>query len=232
MLEVNNLTKKYRKELAVDNISFLLEDGQIGILLGRNGAGKSTTIKSIAGLLRYEGEIFINGMPSKSIEAKKVFSYVPEMPSMFPSLSVIEHMQYIKKAYDLDITDEEIDALLDRFDMFDKKDKLGSELSKGMMQKVSICCALSVKPEVILFDEPMIGLDPAAIKELKKAIIELKENNTTILISTHMLEMVREFWDVVLIMEKGKIAQAYENTKDDASDIEELFFSITEGENN
>ncbi len=230
MLEVKNLTKKYRKELAVDDISFTLENGQIGILLGRNGAGKSTTIKSIAGLLRYEGDILINGMPSKSIEAKKVFSYVPEMPSMFPSLSVMEHMEYIKKAYDLDSTEEEMNELLDRFDMLDKKDKLGSELSKGMMQKVSICCALSVKPDVILFDEPMIGLDPSAIKELKKAIIELKEKNTTILISTHMLEMVKELWDVVFIMEKGQIAKAYENTKDDASDIEELFFSITEGE--
>lgn len=230
MLEIQNLTKKYGKKLAVDGVSFVVPDGAVGILLGPNGAGKSTIIKSIAGLLRYEGGIGIQGLPSRSLEAKKIFGYIPEIPAMFDALTVAEHIEYIRRAYKSSITDEEVEVLLRRFELDDKRDKLGNELSKGMMQKVSICCALAIKPKVILFDEPMVGLDPKAIKELKEVILELREAGTTILISTHMLEMVKDIWEVVFIMENGKIV-AHLN-RDDAADqdIEELFFRITEGE--
>lgn len=230
MLEIQNLSKKYRKVLAVDNVSFTVPDGKVGILLGPNGAGKSTIIKSIAGLLRYQGGVGIQKLQAKSMEAKRIFGYVPEIPSMFEALTVGEHIKYIRRAYKSDITDEEIRILTERFELDDKLDKLGNELSKGMMQKVSICCALAIKPQVILFDEPMVGLDPKAIKELKLFITELRQNGVTILISTHMLDMVKEFWDVMFIMEKGKILGSF--TREDAADrdIEELFFSITGGQ--
>lgn len=230
MLEVADLTKKYGKNLAVDQVSFAVQDGQIGILLGPNGAGKSTIIKSIAGLLRYQGHILINGMPSRSVEAKKVFGYVPELPAMFEALTVREHVEYVRRAYASDISDEEILTLFKRFELEDKQDKLGSELSKGMMQKVSICCALAIRPRVILLDEPMVGLDPAAIKELKEVILELKENGTTVLISTHMLEMVKDLWDVMFVMEKGRIVAGFDKEKNQDKDIEELFFEVTGGE--
>ena len=168
MLEIQELSKSYGKHLAVDNVSFFIPDGQVGILLGPNGAGKSTIIKSIAGLLRYKGRIGIQGMPAKQMEAKKQFAYVPDIPSMFEALTVREHIEYVRMAYGCSITDEEVTALLKRFELDDKQDKLGNELSKGMMQKVSICCALAIKPKVILLDEPMVGLDPRAIKELKE----------------------------------------------------------------
>lgn len=230
MLEIQKLTKSYGKTLAVDQVSFTVPDGHIGILLGPNGAGKSTIIKSIAGLLRYKGMIRIMGMPAQSLGAKKVFAYVPELPSMFDALTVREHIEYIRMAYRSDITDEEIEELLRRFEMSDKQDKLGSELSKGMMQKVSICCALAVKPRVILLDEPMVGLDPAAIRTLKEVVLELREQGATVLISTHMLEMVENLWDVMFIMEKGKITGSC--TKEDAKgrDLDELFFSVTDGD--
>ena len=229
MLEIQELSKSYGKHLAVDKVSFFVPDGQVGILLGPNGAGKSTIIKSIAGLLRYQGRIGIQGMSSRSLEAKKIFGYVPEIPAMFDALTVREHVEYIRKAYSSTITDEEVQTLFERFELADKQDKLGNELSKGMMQKVSICCALAIKPRVILLDEPMVGLDPAAIKELKEVVLELKSQGTTILISTHMLEMVKELWDVMFIMERGKIIGTFtrEQTKD--TDIEELFFQITGG---
>ena len=182
MLEVQELTKKYGKNVAVDHVSFMVQDGQVGILLGPNGAGKSTIIKSIAGLLRYEGGVGINGMKARSLEAKKIFGYVPEIPAMFEALTVREHIEYVKRAYNSDITEEEIDALLTRFELLDKQEKLGNELSKGMMQKVSICCALAIHPKVVMLDEPMVGLDPAAIKELKEVVLELKEKGCTILI--------------------------------------------------
>lgn len=230
MLEVINLSKKYGKVLAVDGVSFQIPNGTVGILLGPNGAGKSTIIKSIAGLLQYEGQIYIQGNYSKKLEAKKDFSYVPEMPSMYDSLTVREHMEFIKRAYAVDITDEEINDLFVRFELDDKQDKLGSELSKGMMQKVSICAALMIRPKVILLDEPMVGLDPQAIKELKKIIMELKNQGVTVLISTHMLEMVKELWDVIIVMNKGKIIGMYDKTNVENDDIEALFFSVTGGE--
>ncbi len=229
MLEIQRLTKKYGKNLAVDQVSFVVPDGNVGILLGPNGAGKSTIIKSIAGLLRYEGGVGIQKMQARSLEAKKVFGYVPEIPAMFEALTVREHIEYIRRAYDSQITNEEIDALLKRFELDDKQDKLGNELSKGMMQKVSICCALAVKPKVLMLDEPMVGLDPAAIKELKEVVLELKEQGVTILISTHMLEMVKDLWDVMFIMEKGKIVGEFTREQAQDEDIEELFFKITGG---
>lgn len=230
MLEVQGLSKRYGKYLAADHVSFSIPDGCVGILLGPNGAGKSTIIKSIAGLLRYDGGIGIQKMSSKSLEAKKVFAYVPEIPALFDALTVREHIEYIRKAYKSSITDEEIEGLLARFEMSDKQDKMGNELSKGMMQKVSICCALAVKPQVILFDEPMVGLDPKAIKELKEVILELKENGTTVLISTHMLEMVDGLWDVMFVMEKGKLIGAYKKDEVGGKDLDDLFFEMTGGE--
>lgn len=229
MLEVQHLTKKYGKNLAVDDVSFVVETGRIGILLGPNGAGKSTVIKSVAGLLRYEGGIGINQNPSKSLEAKRIFAYVPEIPALFQSLTVAEHMEYIRRAYNLNIRDEEIDSILERFELDDKKDKLGEELSKGMMQKVSICCALIIKPQVILLDEPMVGLDPKAIKELKEVILELKQQGVTILISTHMLEMIQELWEDVFVMQKGRIIASYRREDVAGQNLDELFFSVTEG---
>ncbi|WP_100065364.1 ABC transporter ATP-binding protein [Miniphocaeibacter massiliensis] len=231
MLDVIGITKKYRKVLAVDNISFEVKDGQVGVLIGPNGSGKSTTIKSIAGLLKYSGQIKIDNLDNKSIDAKRIFGYIPEIPSMFPLLTVREHIVYISKAYGLKIDDEKIDDLLKRFELFDKQDKLGDELSKGMMQKVSICCALITEPKVIMLDEPMVGLDPKAIKELKLIIKELKEKNCTILISTHMLEMVEDIWDTMILMKEGKIVGQFYKDMIGDKDLEDLFFDLT-GEDN
>ena len=230
MLEVVNVTKKYGKTLAADNVSFVVPQGKVGILLGPNGAGKSTIIKSIAGLLKYQGSVLIDGNDSRTVAAKKVFAYVPEMPFMYEALTVREHVDFILKAYGAEASEEEIRELFDRFELTDKQDKLGNELSKGMMQKVSICCALVIKPKVLLLDEPMVGLDPAAIKELKKVVAELREKGCTILISTHMLEMVRELWDVTFVMDKGHILGCYNREKQENEDLEALFFSVTEKE--
>ena len=230
MLEIQGLSKSYGKNLAVDNVSFTVPDGQIGILLGPNGAGKSTIIKSIAGLLRYKGVIRIQGIPARQMEAKKVFAYVPEIPAMFDALTVREHIEYIRMAYQSGITDEEVEEILKAFEMEDKQDKLGNELSKGMMQKVSICCALAVKPKVILLDEPMVGLDPAAIKMLKEVVLKLRDQGVTVLISTHMLEMVEELWEIMFVMEKGHIVGSYTKSDAEGKDLDELFFAMTGGD--
>ena len=230
MLKVEHVTKKYGKLLANKDISFFVDGGQIAVLVGPNGAGKSTIIKCISGLLRFEGNITIDGNENKSIEAKRLIGYVPEMPAVYDLLTVAEHLEFIRRAYRL--PDDGYDKfLLERFEMLDKTEKPGKELSKGMQQKLSICCTLLHRPRVIVFDEPMIGLDPHAIKELKKTFIELKEQGCAILISTHMLDSVEDFWDVAHIMVDGNIAATKFNAADRSGEksLEELFFEITEG---
>lgn len=228
MLELRNVNKNYGSTLAVKEVSFTVPDGMIGVLLGPNGAGKSTIIKSIAGLLKFTGQIRIQGMDSGDREARKVFAYVPEIPAMYQALTVAEHMEFIRRAYRIDVSEQEIQAILERFELWDKREKLGDELSKGMMQKVSICCALLIHPQVLLLDEPMVGLDPKAIKELKEVILELKARGTTVLISTHMLEMVQELWDMVFVMEKGSLIASYDRRESEGKNLDELFFQVTE----
>ncbi len=227
MLEVINLSKKYGKTLAADEVTFTVPEGKVGILLGPNGAGKSTVIKSIAGLLRYKGEVRISGIDSKKTEAKKCFAYVPELPYMYEALTVREHIDFMTRAYGVQVSEEKIMKLLERFELADKQEKLGNELSKGMMQKVSICCALVTEPKVILLDEPMVGLDPAAIKELKVIISELRDQGCTVLISTHMLEMVKDLWDITFVMDKGHILGTYAKESVGSEDLEALFFQVT-----
>ena len=180
MLSVRNVTKRYGKLVANDNISLDVNSGEITVLLGPNGAGKSTIIKCIAGLLRFDGEILINGNENKSLPAKRDLGYIPEIPALYDLLTVWEHMEFIAKAYSLEDWKEDAESLLERFELSDKKKKFGSELSKGMQQKLSICCGLLSKPKVILFDEPMVGLDPHAIKELKNMIVELRQTGNEI----------------------------------------------------
>lgn len=230
MIEMKNVVKTFDGFTALDGACVSVPDGGVYGLVGPNGAGKSTIIKSIAGLLRYQGRIGIQGMSARTLEAKKIFGYVPEIPAMFDALTVREHVEYIRKAYDSDITEEEVQALFQRFELADKQEKLGNELSKGMMQKVSICCALAIKPRVILLDEPMVGLDPQAIKELKKIVLELKEQGVTVLISTHMLEMVEELWDVMFVMDQSHIIGSYRKEDVGEKDLDDLFFEMTGGE--
>jgi len=230
MLLVQEVTKKYGKVLANDGVSFETHPGEISILLGPNGAGKSTLIKCIAGLLKFSGRILINGNENKSLQAKRELGYIPEIPAPYEMLTVWEHMEFIARAYSLENWKDKAEHLLQRFEMDDKKKKLGNELSKGMQQKLSICCGLLPEPKVILFDEPMVGIDPHAIKELKKIILEKKDEGAAILISTHMLDSVDEFWDSANIMIGGRIAarRSRRDTASSGEDLEALFFAITE----
>lgn len=230
MIDVINVTKKYGKFIANDNLSFKVLPGEISILLGPNGAGKSTIIKSIAGLLRFNGNILICGHKNKSLEAKRLLGYIPEMPVLYDMLTIWEHMEFIARAYSLKNWEGKANELFERFELDDKKNKLGNELSKGMQQKVSICCGLLPNPRVLLFDEPLVGLDPHAIKELKLMLQEYKNDGASILLSTHMLDSVSEFWDSTNIMMNGKFMarRTRKEVLGTGEDLEKLFFDITE----
>ena len=231
MLSVNNVTKKYGKVIANENISLQIADGQIAVLLGPNGAGKSTIIKSIIGFLKYQGSVTVDGLLNKSIEAKRIMGYIPEIPSLYPNLTVDEHLEFVARAYKLDNYKDYKEELLRRFELDDKKKKFGDELSKGMQQKLSICCGLLPKPKLILFDEPMIGLDPHAIKELKSLLLELEQQGASVLVSTHMIDSIEELWDTTYIMMKGRVAAVVERDKMGEGDksLEDILFEITEG---
>ena len=231
MLEVKNVTKRYGKNVACNDVSFTLEPGSLTVLLGPNGAGKSTIIKSVIGFLKYDGSITINGMNNKSVEARKVLGYIPEMPSLYPTLTVIEHMEFIARAYRLTDYKDRINMLLERFELDDKRKKFGDELSKGMQQKLNICLGLLPDPDLILLDEPLVGLDPHAIKELKNYIEELRKAGKTLFISTHIIDSVDMLWDRTIIMQNGQIKANVSREEVDASGktLEDLFFEVTEG---
>lgn len=228
MLVIKNLSKHYGKTRAVDALSFNIESGEVCVVLGANGAGKSTTIQSIVGILRYDGEILLDGLSTKDVESKRHIAYVPEIPALFDMLTVKEHILYMAKAYGVDVQDEQVSALMERFDLTDKADKFGDELSKGMMQKVSICCALIVDPDLLVLDEPMVGLDPKAIKELRSVILELKQRGKTVFLSTHMLEMVEELWDRVIMMKQGKLVGDYVRSDYSDKNLDEIYFAINQ----
>lgn len=231
MLVVSHVTKKYKKEKACDDICFTLPDGGINVLLGPNGAGKSTIMKSIIGFLKYEGEISVNGYPNKSVEAKRFIGYMPEIPSLYPNLTVGEHMEFVAKAYRLKDYEAYRDELLTRFELADKTKKFGDELSKGMQQKLSLCCALLPRPSLLLMDEPMIGLDPHAIKELKMLMKEMRDKGQTLFVSTHIIDSMDMLWDRALIMQNGRVKGdvTKEQLEHENKTLEEMFFEITEG---
>ncbi|WP_339700800.1 ABC transporter ATP-binding protein [Algoriphagus aquimarinus] len=238
MLSVTNLVKTYGKQNAVNDISFELQGGEVVGLLGPNGAGKSTTMKCIVGLLRKtSGEITLGGYDHLSVEAKRLFSYIPETPYVYDLLTVQEHMQFIAQAYGVKEWRVKADEYLELFELADKRDKLGRDLSKGMRQKVSICCALLPDPQVLFFDEPMIGLDPKAIKNTKKIFKQLKEAGKTILVSTHLIDSVESIADRIMILKDGNIVgnDTVANLKrqfvqEEGTSLEDLFLEMTKDE--
>ena len=231
MLDVSHVTKKYGKLTACNDLSFHLDPGSVTVLLGPNGAGKSTIMKAIIGFLRYEGEITVGGYPNKTLEARRLLGYIPEMPALYPNLTVSEHLEFLARAYRLTDYKQRADALLERFEVSDKKKKFGDELSKGMQQKLNICLGLLPEPGVLLLDEPMIGLDPHAIKQLKAVFEEMRAAGRTLLISTHIIDSVDMLWDRTIILQKGEKRAdiTREELEADGRSLEQLFFDVTEG---
>ena len=231
MLKAEHVTKKYRKTIAVNDVSFTLEPGSVTVLLGPNGAGKSTLFKSIIGFLKYTGEITLDGILNKTPEARARMGYIPEMPALYPNLTVKEHMEFLARAYRLKDYKDRADQLLEDFELTDKSKKFGDELSKGMQQKLNLCVGLLPDPEVVIMDEPMIGLDPHAIRKLKEIIEQERSAGKTVIVSTHIIDSVDMLWDRVLIMKEGVLRA--DMTKDELDQtgktLEQLFFEITEG---
>lgn len=238
MIQVRGLRKLYKKVTAVDDLSFTVHDREIFGLVGPNGAGKTTTLKCICGVaLPTEGLILIDdyNLFENEQEAKRLLAFVPETPNPYEILTVTEHMKFIALLYSVTNPDQKIEELLNAFELDEKKDALVNSLSKGMKQKLTICCALVHDPEILLLDEPLIGIDPRGARTLKDTLIQRAEQGKSVIISSHMLYLVEELCHRILIIDHGKkIAEGtLEEIRKKAlaaadASLEDVFLKITE----
>ena len=209
MIEVSNLVKKYGDHTAVDHLSFQIEKGKIYGFLGPNGAGKSTTMNMITGYIAStEGKVMIDGhdILEEPEAAKKCIGYLPEMPPLYFDMTVLEYMKFAAglKKIPRNQKEKQIKEVMDMVKITDMKDRLIKNLSKGYRQRVGLAQAILGYPEVIILDEPTVGLDPKQIIEIRDLIKSLKQKHTVIL-SSHILSEVRAVCDYVLIISHGKL---------------------------
>ena len=209
MIEVKNLTKRYGKNIAVDNLNFTVEDNEIYGFLGPNGAGKSTTMNIMTGYLSTdEGEVLINGHSifDEPETVKAMIGYLPELPPLYPEMTPDEYLSFVAELKKIPKADrrESIDRAMEKTGVVEVRNRLIKNLSKGYRQRVGFAQAILGEPSVIILDEPMVGLDPKQIIEIRQLIHDLGKNHTIIL-SSHILSEISEICDTVLIISKGKL---------------------------
>ncbi|HEY8321805.1 MAG TPA: ABC transporter ATP-binding protein [Candidatus Baltobacteraceae bacterium] len=230
---IKNLTKSFGNTWAVDDLSFSVEGGEIVGLLGPNGAGKSTTFMSACGLLRPDHGTFEWAGQVLGPERGRTVSLIPESPEVYPMLTVWEHLTFVAKSCRLGAGwESRASALLERFGMLDSRDVLGQGLSKGMKQKTLIAATVLAGTPVLLFDEPMIGLDPLGQRELRDLFVALKAEGKAIVISTHALESAQAICDRVVIVKNGKAIAAgtfaeLEARSGEHGTAEDIFLELT-----
>ena len=217
-LSVRGLARRFEDRLAVNHLDFEVLGGEILGLVGPNGAGKTTTLRCVAGILpAHAGEIQIAGhsIAREGIEAKKRLAYVQDEPAPFEVLTVDEHLEFTARLFGLgESWRQRADELLERFELVDRRDALGSSLSRGMRQKLSFCIALLTRPAVILLDEPLSGLDPRGIRAARAAIEEESARGAAVVLSSHLLELVQSLADRILIIDAGRCV--FKGTLDEA----------------
>ncbi len=209
-LEIKNLIGGYSRIPVLKGISFQVKPGELVGLIGLNGAGKSTTINHVIGLLRpFSGEITLNGVNIQQdpVDYKKQIAYVPETPILYDELTLREHIELTIKAYSLNSEEAWIRArkLLKTFRLDNKLDWFPANFSKGMKQKVMICCALMTNAKLLIVDEPFYGLDPLAVHDLLELIEERKKAGTAVLMSTHVLDTAQRYCDRFVLLANGKV---------------------------
>ena len=235
MIEVSHLTKTYGRHLAVDDVSFAVEDGQICGLLGPNGAGKSTIMNILTGYLSATGGLVTvagHPLPEEADAAKACVGYLPEQPPLYPEMTVEEYLLFAAELRGVKRADrkEQVRKAAHRTGLDNVMPRLIRSLSKGYRQRVGIAQALLGSPKLIILDEPTVGLDPAQVVEIRKLIRELGKAHTVIL-SSHILSEVQAVCQQVLILSKGKLAASgtlEELTAGDRS-LEEVFMELTGG---
>lgn len=243
ILEVENLTGGYTRKSVLKDVSFSIEKGELVGLIGLNGAGKSTTIKHIIGIMQPKsGTIRLNGRTfGEDIDAyRSAFSYIPETPVLYEELTLREHLELTAMAYGLEqqVFEQRSAALLKEFRMEKRLKWFPSHFSKGMRQKVMIMSAFLVDPDLYIIDEPFVGLDPLGIKSLLDQMEQQKRSGASVLMSTHILSTAERYCDRIILLHNGRVRaigtmpelrQAF--GMPDAS-LDDLYIAMTEDDDN
>jgi ABC-2 type transport system ATP-binding protein len=240
-LRAIGLAKSYKSRQVVRDLSIEVSNGEVVGLLGPNGAGKTTTMRAIAGIIPpTNGKLVVGGhdVAVEPVAAKRLLAYVPDDPKLFDTLTVWEHLQFIASAYRVHHFEADAAALLDQFELSPKRDALAQDLSRGMRQKVAICCAYLHHPRAILFDEPLTGLDPHGIRTMKESVRQHAAAGAAVVVSSHLLALVEDLCTHLLILHHGQrlffgrvedARTTFATVSGDAS-LEEMFFRATDGQ--
>ncbi|HTL16637.1 MAG TPA: ABC transporter ATP-binding protein [Patescibacteria group bacterium] len=235
---VENFTKYYGQFAAVTELSFKVHAGEIVGLVGANGAGKTTALRGITGILRPSaGRILVSGhdIERSPVQAKRAFAYIPDTLHPYDALTVTEHLNFIALTYGVRDAEKKYAALLREVELADKAHEMAANLSRGMLQKLSLACAFLREPRVVILDEPLTGLDPRGIRNIKESIRCRAASGMAFLLSSHLLELVEALCDRVMILHGGK-SMAFGSLEDirekatlrHEASLEEAFFAITE----
>lgn len=236
---VEDFHKSYGRTVAVSGVSFSVAPGEVLGLVGPNGAGKTTTMRALSGILTpTRGRLSVDGhdVVTHPVAAKSALAYVPDEPKLFDQLTVWEHFRFVASAYRLSGWEPRGEALLREFGLDEKRGSLSSELSRGMRQKVAICCGYLHQPRAVLLDEPLTGLDPRGIRTMKDSIQRLSADGVAFMISSHLLSLVEDLCGSLLVLHRGRQLlhgklddlrhQAAETGRHET--LEDLFFRLTE----
>ena len=235
MIEIKNVTKKYGSNVALKDVSFTVNDGEIFAFIGHNGAGKTTLIKAIVGIHKFdEGDILINGksIKDKSLECKKEMAFVPDNPELYEQMKAIDFINFVCDIYEVpqDIREKNIKKYAKMFEIEDKLNDTIESFSHGMKQKVALISALAHDPKILIMDEPFVGLDPKAVFDVKEVMNEMIKEGKTIFFSTHILDVAEKLCSRVAIIKKGELVKVgnMQEIKGDKS-LEKVFLEL-EGE--
>ena len=234
MIEIKNVTKKYGDNVALKNINFNVNDGDIFAFIGHNGAGKTTMIKSLVGILDFdEGEILINGKSIKKdpIACKKEIAFIPDNPELYDNMTAAEFINFMCDMYEIDENTRKanIEKYAKMFEIENSLNDLIGSFSHGMKQKVALISALAHDPKVLVMDEPFVGLDPKAVFDMKNIMKEMTKEGKTIFFSTHILDVAEKLCDRVAIIKNGnsvKIGKMKDIKKD--TSLEQVFLELGE----
>ena len=235
MIEIKNVTKKYGSNVALKDVSFNVNDGEIFAFIGHNGAGKTTLIKAIVGIHKFdEGDIFINGksIKSEAIECKKEMAFVPDNPELYEQMKAIDFINFVCDIYEVpqDIREKNIKKYAKMFEIEDKLNDTIESFSHGMKQKIALISALAHNPQILIMDEPFVGLDPKAVFDVKNIMNEMIKEGKIIFFSTHILDVAEKLCSRVAIIKKGELVKVgnMQEIKGDKS-LEKVFLEL-EGE--
>lgn len=239
MIHVEDFHKTYGETVAVRGLSFEVAPGAILGLVGPNGAGKTTTLRALCGIIApTQGRLMVAGhdVAEDPVAAKSALAYVPDDPKLFDSLTVWEHLEFTAATFRLAQFETTANHLLEKFELTEKRDTMAQELSRGMRQKVAICCGYLHDPTAILLDEPLTGLDPRAIRTMNETVRERAADGAAVIISSHLLSLIENLCTHLLILRHGEslfygtlqeAKSRYGELSEDVS-IEDVFFKATE----